>query len=78
MGEKVTLTTLRKKYETKIPLVYLTAYDYATGRLVDRAGVDVCLVGDSLSMVALGRPDTTSLTMDVKSPPFFKLMLKEA
>jgi len=42
----------------------LTGYDYATGRLLDEAGVDLILVGDSLGMVVLGFPDTTHVTMD--------------
>lgn len=37
----------------------VTAYDYPTGRLLDEAGVDVVLVGDSVGMVQLGFPDTT-------------------
>ncbi len=42
----------------------LTAYDYPTARLLDEAGVDVLLVGDSLGMVVLGYPDTTFVTME--------------
>ncbi len=42
----------------------LTAYDYPMGRLLDESGVDLILVGDSLGMVVLGYPDTTSVTMD--------------
>lgn len=42
----------------------VTAYDYPTGRLLDEAGVDVILVGDSVGMVLLGFPDTTHVTMD--------------
>lgn len=42
----------------------LTAYSYPMGRLLDEAGVDLLLVGDSLGMVVLGYPDTTSVTME--------------
>ncbi|MGB2403055.1 MAG: 3-methyl-2-oxobutanoate hydroxymethyltransferase [Akkermansiaceae bacterium] len=43
----------------------LTAYDYPTARLVDEAGVDMILVGDSLGMVVLGFPDTTHVTLNM-------------
>src|SRR3974390_580900 len=42
----------------------LTAYDYAMGRLVDEAGVDIVLVGDSLGMVVLGYESTLPVTLD--------------
>lgn len=45
------------------PIAALTAYDYPTARLLDEAGVDVLLVGDSLGMVVLGLPDTTGVTL---------------
>lgn len=45
-------------------IVVLTAYDYPLARLLEECGVDLLLVGDSLGMVALGFPDTTSVTMD--------------
>ena len=47
-----------------VPVSALTAYDYATARLLDEAGVDLLLVGDSLGMVVLGYPDTTHVTLD--------------
>jgi 3-methyl-2-oxobutanoate hydroxymethyltransferase len=45
-------------------LVMVTATDEPSARLADRAGVDIVLVGDSLAMAALGRPDTLSVTLD--------------
>jgi 3-methyl-2-oxobutanoate hydroxymethyltransferase len=42
----------------------LTAYDYPLGRLLDELGLDFILVGDSLGMVILGHPDTTSVTLE--------------
>lgn len=42
----------------------ITAYDYPSAKLADEAGFDVVLVGDSLAMVVLGRPDTLSVTLD--------------
>lgn len=45
-------------------IAVLTAYDYPMARLLDEAGVDALLVGDSLGMVVLGYPDTTLVTME--------------
>lgn len=45
------------------PYVWITAYDYPTARLVDEAGVDGILVGDSLGMVVLGLPNTLGVSM---------------
>lgn len=46
-------------------IAMLTAYDFTMARHLDRAGVDVLLVGDSLGMVVLGQPNTLSVTLDM-------------
>lgn len=63
-GKKVTLPSLRQKKARGEPITMLTAYDYATARAVDRAGIDVILVGDSLGMVVLGYANTLPVTME--------------
>jgi len=53
-----------KSLKGKKPVSCLTGYDFATGKLLDEAGIDLILVGDSLGMVVLGFPDTTHVTME--------------
>jgi len=62
MLEKIDNLRAMKRAGRKIAA--LTAYDYPMARLLDESGVDVILVGDSLGMVVLGFPDTTSVTME--------------
>ena len=54
----------RKVAQGGKPISCLTAYDYATGRLLDEVETDLILVGDSLGMVVMGYPDTTHVTME--------------
>ena len=61
---KKTVATFKSAKENGEKLTMLTAYDYSTAKLIDEAGVDSILVGDSLGMVMLGYEDTVSVTMD--------------
>lgn len=60
----VTTADLRKRKQAKQPIAMVTAYDYPSAKLVDEAGVDVILVGDSLGMVVLGYESTIPVTME--------------
>jgi 3-methyl-2-oxobutanoate hydroxymethyltransferase len=62
--KKVTLLDLQRKKEEGQPISMLTAYDYSSATLADKAGVDAILVGDSLGMVMLGLDSTVPVTMD--------------
>ncbi len=61
---KVTMPALTEMKRQGKPISALTAYDYSTARLVDEAGVDLILVGDSLAMVVLGQENTLAVTVD--------------
>jgi 3-methyl-2-oxobutanoate hydroxymethyltransferase len=61
---KVTTATLRERKLQREPITCLTAYDYSAARLVDEAGIDMVLVGDSLAQAMLGYENTLSVTMD--------------
>ena len=62
--KKVTISALKAKKQNKKKITMLTAYDYPIASLVDNAGIDVILVGDSLGMVVLGYDSTTHVTME--------------
>lgn len=61
---KNTVTTFAQAKEKGEKLTMLTAYDYSTAKLIDEAGVNSILVGDSLGNVVLGYEDTVSVTME--------------
>ena len=61
---KVTTASLREFKLRHEPITCLTAYDYSTARLVDEAGIEMVLVGDSLAQTILGYDNTLSVTMD--------------
>ncbi len=61
---KVTTASLLEKKLNRQPITSLTAYDYASARLVDEAGIDIILVGDSLAQVMLGYENTLPVTME--------------
>ncbi len=61
---KVTMPALIEMKRQGKPISALTAYDYASARLVDEAGIDLLLVGDSLAMVVMGHENTLAVTVD--------------
>ena len=63
-GKPVRITDLRRKKQAGEKITMLTAYDTPTARLLDGAGLDVLLVGDSVGMVMLGHDSTLPVTLD--------------
>jgi 3-methyl-2-oxobutanoate hydroxymethyltransferase len=63
-GRKITTASLRELKLHHNPITCITAYDYSAARLVDEAGVEMVLVGDSLAQAVLGYENTLSVTMD--------------
>ncbi len=62
--KKVTLPVLFDKMAQGTPLTMITCYDYPMANLVEQAGIDIVLVGDSLGMTMLGFDSTLPVTMD--------------
>ncbi len=60
----VTIPSLQAKKEKREKIIALTAYDFPSALILDRAGIDIILVGDSLGMVVLGYENTIPVTMD--------------
>ena len=63
-NEKMTLAKLQEKKNNSEKITMLTAYDYSAATLVDQAGIDTILIGDSLGNVMLGYDSTVPVTMD--------------
>lgn len=63
-GKKFTVSSFKKSKSEDRKVSMLTAYDYTTAKLLDEAGVDSILVGDSLGMVILGYENTLQVTME--------------
>lgn len=63
-ARKLTVPEIRARKGSGPPLAMVTAYDYTMARLVDEAGVDMVLVGDSLGMVVQGLANTIPVTLD--------------
>lgn len=61
---KNTVITVKKAKEDNVKITMLTAYDYSTAKLINDAGINLILVGDSLGNVILGYEDTISVTME--------------
>ena len=63
--KKRTISEIRDSKKTGEKMVYTSVPDYTSARWAEMAGVDVCVVGDSLAMVAHGHPSTIPATMDM-------------
>jgi len=64
MGDKITVPHILKMKQRGEKITCLTAYDYSFARILDEAGVEMLLVGDSLGCVVQGQPNTLAVTLD--------------
>lgn len=64
VASPITTASLKKLKSERQPIAMVTAYDYPSAKLVEEAGVEMILVGDSLGMVVLGYDSTVPVTMD--------------
>lgn len=63
LTKKTTLSTISNLYRKNTPITMMTAHDYPSAQSVSNAKIDICLIGDSLAMVALGHSNTTEITL---------------
>ena len=61
--DEMTIGELARMKERAVPIVMVTAFDYPSGRVAERAGVDIVLVGDSAAMTMLGYPSTREVSL---------------
>lgn len=64
MAEKITVPEILQMKRRQEKITCLTAYDYSFARILDQAGVEILLVGDSVGCVFQGQPNTLAVTMD--------------
>ena len=60
----ITVSRVARWKQEQRPIAVLTAWDYLSAQIVDQAGVDIVLVGDSLAMTVLGYDTTVPLTLE--------------
>ncbi len=63
-AKRITTQTLQEMKKSGVPIAMLTAYDYTSARILDKAGIDVLLVGDSASNVMAGHETTLPITLE--------------
>ena len=61
---KTTVSTLKKQKENHDKCTMITCYDYSMAKLMDEAGMEILLIGDSLGQVILGYENTLPVTME--------------